>query len=406
MTETGMSLSFDAIGLDAIQQKIATTAKSFKSLDREAKKLSGLGKAIGKLGSMGNKVAGATGGANPFADIVAQLGSFAVMANLTKQTIRNISSDLFGRKNITQLRRADILGRRIFRGVRGKLSQIRPSSLILPEFRMLARELMILPKAMGKSLKKAFENFDKAQVLRNIGRGTRDLIGNSRFVGATAMMFGRDIGRGAVVMGRALRQAPRFIGATASMIGRDIFRGAKVITKGAGGLAKTAIVSGATALFGKKIVASAASLIASVSGGLLASVAIAGTFLVAAIGAYFKLDKSIGKAMKWVNESVFKPISKATSSFFTAWKDAFAQLTERGEWLSNMYSPVQANRRFSVQERAAYEEQVKQDLEARDWEEGIETQINELRELWRQADEKIGKESKRIVDQMYFQERI
>lgn len=400
-----MSLSFDAIGLESIQQKIANTAKSFKSLDREAKKLSGLGRAIGRLGSMGSRAAGAAG-AGPFADIVAQLGSFAIMANLTKQTIRNFSSDFFGRKNITQLRRADILGRRIYRGISSKISKIRPSSLIPPEFRMLGRELMILPKAIGKSLKKGFENFDKAQVLRNIGRGARDLVGNSRFVAATAMMFGRDIGRGAVVMGRALRQAPKFIGATAAMIGGDIFRGGKVIAQGAGRMVKSAAIGVATAVVGKKIVASAASLISSVAGGLLAGVAVAATFVVAAVAAYFKVDTAIGKAMKWVTKNILAPIGVATSDFFTAWGDAFAQLTDRGEWLSKMYSPVQANRRFSVQERAAYEEQVKQDLENRDWEEGIETQINELRNLWKEADEKILRDSKRIVDQMYFQERI
>jgi hypothetical protein len=402
MTDTGgMSLSFDAIGLESIQQKIATTAKSFKSLDREAKKLSGLGRAIGRLGSMGSRAAGAAG-AGPFAGIVAQLGSFAIMANLTKQTIRNFSSDFFGRKNITQLRRADILGRRIYRGISSKISKIRPSSLIPPEFRMLGRELMILPREIGKSLKKGFENFDKAQILRKVGRGARDLVGNSRFVGATAMMFGRDIGRGAVVMGRALRQAPKFIGASAAMIGRDIFRGGKFIAQESGKLA----IGVATAVVGKKIVASAASLISSVAGGLLAGVAIAATFVVAAVAAYFKVDTAIGKAMKWVTKNVLAPIGVATSNFFTAWKDAFAQLTDRGEWLSKMYSPVQANRRFSVQERAAYEKQVKQDLENRDWEEGIETQINELRNLWKESDEKILRDSKRIVDQMYFQERI
>lgn len=345
MTETGMSLSFDALGLEAIQAKIATTAKSFQKLDREAKKLSGLGRALGRVATMGNKASGgALGGA--FASIASQLGSFGIMANLTKQAFRQ-NWQLLGMDNTnmrSQLRRGGIVARRI-----GMLAGI------------------------------------------GSGRIGRFVANNAPFVAAGARAIGGPILSGASIVagaaGRRISAAAGAVGRAARFVGREA-------------------VIGAALMVGPKLIMSIGGLIKSVSVGLLGGVAIAATFLVAAVGAYFKLDKSIGKAMKWVSENIFTPISKGVSSFFTAWKDAFAQLTDRGEWLTTQFNPTNAARQYSPEQRRVYEQNLKMDLEGKDWEEGIESQIQELRDLWKRDDEKMQTDSKRIVEAMYFEARI
>jgi hypothetical protein len=383
MAEEGMSLTFDALGLDKIQQKIATTAKSFKSLDREAKKLSGLGRGLGRLASLGGGAA--KGGIGPFADIAAQLGSFGIATRLASRSFRIFES--LGAERLVSKRAVKAVaakGRRIIRSI-GRVSKV----IAIPELRMLGRELLKGYSILGKKLLK----------------GVNKVTSRGFLTEAITKITGRKIATNIVdkipSKDKIISIAKTGIKKVSSVIGGI---GIGVIAKK--GMSKISSAGMAIGTLVSRIGISIAGFVTGLSSAVLAVSLSAAAIGAIVLGAYFKLDKKIESAMKWFNNSVLKPIGKNLSMVGTFWMDTLGRFTERGDLISSAVNVQQANLRYTPVERQMYEEQVKQDLIGQDKEERIQEDIDLLKQMWKELDDKISLDSKRIVDTMYYQERI
>jgi hypothetical protein len=177
-------------------------------------------------------------------------------------------------------------------------------------------------------------------------------------------------------------------------------------TAAAGVVGGTKLLSKTFSLFKSLLVPSVATTLTAISGFVVGAVAALALLGVAVVGAYFKVDKFIGKAITWVSKNIFKPIAIGVSRFFESWKNGFAQISRRAEWMTKQYNEQVALNQISEEQRKAYTQQVTQDLTSKGWELAVEEQINDLKKLWKKQDEKTDMEVKRIADHMFFKERF